>query len=145
MSGKASVRWAVAPRNEPPFAVDALVEEEDTYLTLSAEVMLRLPGEHPVRVMTEAHRSREELPGSVVVRSGRPLRLLAIVHKLDEAPSWRETWVASALKEIVDEVDRRALASIGLPLLGTVHGRLPAARSLRRGSPSSRWARARTS
>jgi ribosomal-protein-alanine N-acetyltransferase len=124
MAAESSTQWVAAPRSEPPFEVDAVVEEEDTYLTLSAEAELRLPGEHPVRVLTEAHEAREEIPGTVVVRAGRPLTFLAVVHKLDEDPTWREEWVASALDEVAKEVDRRTLASIALPLLGAVHGKM---------------------
>lgn len=127
---ESSTRWAAAPRNEPPFDVEAIVEEEDTYLTLSAEAVLRLPGDSPMRVMTEAHAAREESPGTIVVRSTRPLTLLAVVHKLDEDPTWREEWVVSALDKIATEVERRRLSSVALPLLGTVHGKLAPERAL---------------
>ncbi|MGB6363143.1 MAG: hypothetical protein WBG64_10790, partial [Thermoanaerobaculia bacterium] len=71
------VRLVAAPAAQPPFPVDAVVVEEDTYLVLSAETDLRIPGEHPLRVMTAAHELEPELPGSVLVRSGQPLELAA--------------------------------------------------------------------
>lgn len=125
--------WVAAPRDDPPFPVEALVEEEDTYLTLSAAAVLEPPtdAEHPVRVMTAAHAADEAPPGTLVVRHpvGRSLTFFAVVHKLSERPSWREAWVASALEAIARECSRRELLSLGLPLLGTVHGKLDAARS----------------
>jgi hypothetical protein len=124
------MRLVFAPRDEPPFPVQAIVEEEDTYQSLSAEAVLRLSGEHPLRVLSAAHAAEEATPGDVVVRPGQPLRLLAIVHKLDEDPTWRDAWVETALENVVTECERRRLVSLGLPLLGTVHGKLPLSRAL---------------
>jgi len=128
-------RWTnatigVAPEEQIHDPVDAEVYEDDTYLALSADPDLRIPEEHPVRILTEAYAMRPASPGTVVVRSERPLRLLAIVHKLDEDPTWKEEWVAGALEAALAEVDRRGLRSLSLPLLGTVHGRMPMVRSL---------------
>jgi O-acetyl-ADP-ribose deacetylase (regulator of RNase III) len=50
--------------------------------------------------------------------------LLAIVHDLNQEPSWREEWVASALEGIFREAESRRLRSIALPFLGTLHGSL---------------------
>lgn len=128
-SGKRII-FAVGPVEGPPFPVDGIVYEEDTYLTLSADPEFRPPDDHPVRVLTEAYAAEPERPGTVLVKTGPPLRLLAIVHKLDEEPTWREEWVSAALDAVLKEVERRGLRSLGLPLLGTVHGRLKLERSL---------------
>lgn len=125
-----SIPWAVAPREVPPFAVDAVVEEEDTYLVLSADPTVREPEEPLLEVLTEVHEAEPLEPGSIVVREGEPLRLLAVVHALDEEPTWREEWIAEALRGVFREAGRRRLRSVGLPLLGTVHGRLAIGRSL---------------
>jgi hypothetical protein len=106
------------------------VYEEDTYLALSADPEYRPPTEHPVHVLMEAGAAQPDIPGTVVIQSGRPLRLLAIVHKLDEDPTWREEWVAGALESVFVQVERRDIHSISLPLLGTVHGKLEVERSL---------------
>ncbi len=125
-----SISWAVAPPEAPPFPVDAVAEEEDTYLVLSAEATVREPRQPLLKVLAEVHAARPLDPGSVVVRDGRPLRLLAVVHALDEEPTWREEWIAEALRGIFRETGRRRLRSLGLPLLGSVHGRLAIGRSL---------------
>ena len=78
--------------------------------------------------MTQAHEAQALSPGAVVVRAGQPLRLLAVVHKLDETPSWREEWVARALDAVFREAGRRGLGALALPVLGGVHGKLDAAR-----------------
>jgi hypothetical protein len=125
-----SIVVAVASDEGPPFPVDAEVFEEDTYLALSADPEFRPSTEHPLRVLSEAAAAQPERPGTVVVKSGRPLRMLAIVHQLDKDPTWREDWVASALEAVFVQVERRDLQSISLPLLGTVHGKLNVERSL---------------
>lgn len=113
-----------APEDEPPFAVDAVAAEEDTFLVLSAEPVVREPNTHPIRLWTQAIEIHPEEPGSVLVRGKNPLCLLAIVHDLNQEPSWREEWVASALDRIFRESERRKFGSLALPFLGTRHGSL---------------------
>lgn len=119
-----TLRVVAAPATSAPFAVEARVEEEDTYLVLSAPFVLPAQPEHPIRLMTEVLAARGETPGSVVVRGGRPLRLLAVVHDLGAEPTWKEEWIAAALAGVLGEAGRRGLGSLALPLLGTRHGRL---------------------
>lgn len=117
-------RIVAAPKDKPPFPVDAEAAEEDTFLVLSADPKVREPDEHIVQVMTRLIETRPAAPGSVLVKGKRPLRLLAIVHDLNKEPSWREEWIASALEGIFREAERRRLRSIALPFLGTLHGSL---------------------
>jgi hypothetical protein len=116
------VRLVVAPANQPPFPVDAVVAEEDTYLVLSAATDLQIPAEHPLRVLTAAHESEPEALGTVVVKSGQPLELLAVVHDLSKEPSCEEEWVIAALEETLRQTESLRLKSIALPLLGAVQG-----------------------
>jgi hypothetical protein len=118
------------PEHLPPFPVEAVALEEDTCLVLSTPVDVLVSTEHPIRVMTEVNAASPQSPGSVVVRSGSPLRFLAVVHDLDEEPSWREEWVASALAGIIEESEARGLRAIGLPMIGTLHGSLSVERFL---------------
>lgn len=121
----AGVRIVIADADDPPFRVDATVHEEDTWLALSAPAdVIATPG-HPVRVMTNAWDAAPREPGSVIVRTGSPTRLLAVVHDLDAEPSWRLEWVAEALEGVFDEAERRDLVALRLPLLGSRHGALP--------------------
>lgn len=113
-----------APKNRQPFPVDAVAFEEDTFLVLSADTTVREPHEPLMRVITRVIETRPETPGSVLVKGKRPLRLLAIVHDLNQEPSWREEWIESALRGIFQEVESRRLKSLALPFLGTLHGPL---------------------
>ncbi len=119
-----SVDIVAAPKHRPPFPVDAVVFEEDTFLVLSADPEVGNPHEHQVQLMTRLIETRPEQPGTVLVKGRRPLRLLAIVHDLNCDPSWKEEWIASSLNGIFREAERRKLQSIALPFLGTLHGRL---------------------
>jgi hypothetical protein len=126
-----SVRIVVRPENRPPFRVDAVAAEEDTYLVMSEpNAEIRDTDEHPVRIMTRAIEVRPAQPGSVLVKRGHPLRFLAIVHNFDLEPSCREEWVWSSLFGILCESERRRFSSLAMPLIGTVHGPLREARFL---------------
>jgi hypothetical protein len=125
-----SLEIVAAPKDKPPFSVDAMALEEDTFLVLSADPKLRDPKEHQLRLMTRVIETQPEMPGTVIVKGRRPLRLLAIVHDLNQDPSWKEEWVASALDGIFREAESLKLQSIGLPFLGTLHGSLGKGRFL---------------
>ncbi len=115
---------------DPPFKVDAMAMEEDTFLVLSADKRVRYVREPLIKVMTRMINTRPKRPGSVVVQEGTPLRLLAVIHDLNEEPSWREDWVTRSLKGIFDEAEMRKLRSIGIPFLGTLHGSMERGRFL---------------
>jgi hypothetical protein len=119
-----SVRIVAAPEDRPPFPVEAVVLEEDTYLVLSAGWGQIESDDHPVVILTEALEAQPEEPGSVVVHEDSPLRFLAVVYDLDQEPSWREEWMERALEGIFREAERRRLQTIALPFMGTKHGSL---------------------
>ena len=96
----AGVQIVVARREDPPFAIDVEVFEEDTWLALSTNTDIIRSPDHPVRVMTRVWEAQPENPGSVTVKLGPPARLLAVVHDLDAEPSCTEEWVESALYEV---------------------------------------------
>ncbi len=123
-----SVRVVESARGSAPFAVQAMVFEEDTSLVLSADPQVRDPGEHPVRIMTSLFDHRPEVPGRVLVRGRKPYRVLAIVHDLGEEPTWREEWVVAALEGVLSVCTRLRIEAIGLEPLGSRHGRLPLSR-----------------
>lgn len=125
-----SLRIVIAPAHRMPFAVDAVVAEEDTYLVLSADRKAREVSEHPVRVMTEAFLAKPAQPGTVLVRGARPYRMLAVVHDLNQDPTWTEDWVANALSAVFHEAEKRGMESLALPFIGTVYGTLDPERFL---------------
>lgn len=124
----AGVQIVVARGDDPPFAIDGEVFEEDTWLAMSTELDVIRSPDHPVRVMTLAWEAKPENPGSVTVERGPPARLLAVVHDLDAEPSCTEEWVESALYEVFMSCTKHRLHALKLPLLGSKHGNLPATR-----------------
>lgn len=108
----------------------AFVREEDVQLVLTADIEPRPDPAGLETLQAEAMRAPAQAPGSVVVRAGRPLRLLAVIHDLDRDPAWREEWIAEALDGIFREAHRRGLTRLAMPLPGTVHGRVPCGRAL---------------
>jgi len=119
-----------APRDNQPFPVDAAAFEEDTFLVLSAETTVREPKEPLMRIMTKLIETRPHTPGTVLVKDNRPVRLLAVVHDLNQEPTWKEEWVKRALTGIFQEIESRGLASLALPFIGTLHGKLEKERFL---------------
>ncbi len=117
-----SIRIVAAPQYAPPFSIDAIAVEEDTFLVLSTEKTVYMPPEHIIRIMTKIIETLPVAPGSVVLKNGQPVRLLAIVHDLDREPSWREDWISQSLDLIFRETVTRNFHSVALPLLGTVYG-----------------------
>jgi len=113
-----------APKDAPPFKIDTLAVEEDTYLIMSAEPTHIPPAEHPLRFMAELAGLEPEKPGSIVVRGRNPVRMMAVVHDVNQEPTWREKWIEKALCEIFRQADSRQLSALGLPLIGTKHGKL---------------------
>ena len=125
-----AVQIFVGPENMAPYPVEAWAAEEDTYLVLSADPEVVESKEDLKQVMTQVLTTSPAAPGSVMVKAGYPLRLLAIIHDLNQEPSWKEEWVASALDGIFQEAESCKIRSLALPLLGTLHGSLERQRFL---------------
>ena len=119
--------YTVAPFHSPPFSVQALILEEDTWFALSHSPEFRPTSAHPIRVMTDAWEARPVPPGSVHVRQSNPYRILAIVHDLAEDPTWRVEWIEEALRQGLATACDCGLRAIGIEPLGAVHGRYPVA------------------
>lgn len=121
----------VAAGEACPFDPEAVVREEDTWLVLSRPPVVEPPDADPPRLLREARDYEPRSPGSVVVREGRPVALLAVVHDLDRDPTCRPGWVDEALRAVMEELHRRGVARLALPVLGAVHGNVAPQRFLR--------------
>lgn len=120
-----------APQERPPFAVSAVTVEQDTALVLDEEPVLQLPHNSLKELGEEMERFSEPVPGSVVMQRGTPRRLYAIIHDLEQEPTWREEWVAQALQNLLRLAERQHLGAIALPLLGSRFGSLTPERFIR--------------
>jgi hypothetical protein len=118
------LRVAAAPKDTPPFPVEAFVFEEDTFLVMSADPTPKDPKVPMVRIMTSLIETQPRVPGTVVLQGRSPLRILAIVHDFNHDPSWKEEWIDNVLRSVFQKVANLGLHSLALPFLGTIHGSL---------------------
>jgi len=111
-----------------PLPVDVRVFEEDTHLVLTVDPVMRYTEEHPIKLMTGILNARPKIPGSV---SAKGSSWYAVVHDLDAEPVCRREWIESAYRETLQLAEDRNVRHLGLPLLGTVHGRFSFRESLK--------------
>ncbi len=123
-----NVSIQLGPQQRPPFQVSAIVVEQDTSMVLDDEPIMYAPLDSLQRLREEVERFREPQLGSVVIQRGKPRRLYAIIHDLEQEPTWCEEWVVTALETIFREADRLHLVDLAMPLLGTRFGKLSAQR-----------------
>ncbi|MDZ7749635.1 MAG: hypothetical protein U5K43_13220 [Halofilum sp. (in: g-proteobacteria)] len=120
----------IAPFDPERCTPHARVYEDDRHGVLAADPQPRPVAAGLAGLERAALSDPGRAPGTVVVGAGRPLRLHAVVHDVEREPDWHEEWVAAATAAVLDLAARRGLARLALPLLGTVHGRLPRHRAL---------------
>ncbi len=119
-----NVSIQLGPQQRPPFPVSAIVVEQDTAMVLDSEQPFYAPVATLQRLHEEVERFHEPPLGSVVTQRGEPRRLYAIVHDLEQKPTWREEWVFAALENLFLEAERLRLSNLAMPLLGTRFGNL---------------------
>ena len=124
------IHIVAAPKDAPPFPIEAIALEEDTFLVMSADPTIRDPKVPLIRIMSNLIETRPQTPGAVLVQGNAPVRLLAIIHDFNEDPSWKEEWIEKAFQGIFEAAEGMRLRSLALPLLGTVHGSLDRCRSV---------------
>ena len=101
---------------------DALAREEDTYLVMSSDVAFEPVHDSLGRLGKQAASIEPKELGSVHVKETTPLQLLAIVHDLDREPSWSESSIELALRNVLDLAAQRRLVKVALPLLAFKYG-----------------------
>ncbi len=116
------VRIAAAPEDRAPFPVTAVALEEDTNLLMSARAELRAPVESFGKLVEDMASFEPVEPGTVVVQGDSPVRLLAIIHDIEQSPTWKEAWIEDAISGVLKETERHKLGSLCLPVLGSLHG-----------------------
>lgn len=125
-----TVRLSVfSPRSAHP--CDAIVIEEDSWQILAAGSDFTPCSEHPIRVWTELLDTKPLPAGTVLLREGWPLTMVAVVYDFDLAPCCRSRGVSTALAEIFRICRQRQVHSLLLPLPGVRHARISLRKSLR--------------
>jgi len=122
------VHIAAAPEGRAPFPIAAVALEEDTNLLMSARAEIRAPGQTFGKLVEDMAAFEPAEPGSVVIQGKSPVRLLAIIHDIEQTPTWNEAWIGRAISGLLQETERRKLASLCLPVLGSLHGNMSTVR-----------------
>ena len=120
-----TVRVVAADIVTPPFAIDAFVLEQDTYLLMVDDGTICEPPESLVALADELPRQQALSGGTVIVRETRPTQLLAVVHDIEREPTWSEQWITLALDNIVTECIRYEIESLAMRPLAYRHGGFP--------------------
>lgn len=119
------IEIAVTTLQFPPFEISAVVEAQDTCLILGNTDEIRDPGNRPVWYFASKIESQAPIsPGQVIIRNTHPVRLQAIVYDIEQEPICRPEWINLALRRIIVATDTYKLASVQMPLLGTVYGNI---------------------
>ncbi len=120
---------AVEPNASAPDDVDAVVIEQDTSLVLDFNENVKYPAESLKSLTKKILSHGGATQGTVLELRTAPPQLLAIIHNLDNEPSWTEDSVLESLRSLLKISSRRKFRRIAMPLLGTVHGKLPTDRA----------------
>ncbi|MBW1997893.1 MAG: hypothetical protein JRJ29_07995 [Deltaproteobacteria bacterium] len=111
-----------ASLERPPFRIDGVVVEEDTFLVMSAPPVVKEVKDPLMKIKTRLIETRPERPGSLLVKGESPCRFLAIIYDFNQETICKEEWIEECLARVLRETDRRGFQSIGLPLMGTGYG-----------------------
>ncbi len=119
-----------APREYPPFTYQAIVEEQDTNLLLSEQTILKDPGK-PAWYLANTLENGASYPlGTVIIKGQNPKRLLAIVHDIERTPTCEPKTIHRAWQNVIRAIEDNKISSAAMPLLGSVHGKLPITTSI---------------
>lgn len=113
-----------APKGHASFSYQAIVEEQDTHLLLQQQDFLSDPGKPAWYLANILEGEKSQFLGEVLVRGKMPSRLLAIIHDIEQSPTYNLNSIILAYRNILILVAEKGISSLALPLLGTVHGKL---------------------
>ena len=119
------IEITVAPPEQPPWNVDAIVEEQDTSLLHGESHLIRDATESYETLINKMQRQSPLVPGQVIVKHTTPRKFIAIVYDIDRKPVCRLEWIATALENLLREMETYQARNIAMPLLGVAHGRRP--------------------
>ena len=119
------VEITVAPPEQPPWDVDAIVEEQDTRLLHGDPHLICDTTESYETLIGKMQDQAPLVPGQVIVKHTAPRRFIAIVYDIDRKPMYRMEWITTALEKLLRETETYKVRRIAMPLLGVTHGRCP--------------------
>jgi hypothetical protein len=126
-----SIDVYAAPREYPPFTCQALVQEQDTNLLLGDQHTLIEP-EQPAWYLANTLERDQPVyrPGDVVIKRGQPLILQAVVHDIEQEPTTNLETIRLAWQNVIQITAQKNISQLGVPPLGSVHGKIACSDSL---------------
>ncbi len=118
------INIAIAPIDYVPHDIDALVEEQDTQLLMAVDSEIVYPEDDFDTLISQMTTGKGRRPGQILVKEDKPIRLQAIIHDINQEPSWKAEWIAFALKQLIEEIKNYEIKVLAMPLLGTHHGNM---------------------
>ncbi len=118
-----SIEIAIAPVEYVPAEIDAIVEEQDTQLLMGMDAEINYPDEDFDTLIDQMLSGKSvRSPGQIIIKKTQPLQLKAIIHDINQKPSWKTEWISYALQQLVTEIENYNIKTLAMPLLGTIHG-----------------------
>lgn len=126
-----SIEVYAAPREYPPFTCQALVQEQDTNLLLGDQQTVIEP-EQPAWYLANTLERDQPVyrPGDVVMKRGQPMQLMAIVHDIEQEPTTNLETIRLAWQNVMQITAQKNISHLGVPALGSVHGKIACIDSL---------------
>ncbi len=112
---------SIATRDNLPKPVEVMVFEEDTNLILTVDREMYFQEEHPIRLMTEIHRTKGHVPGSLVTRGKS---WYAVVIDLNAEKMCDSKWISKAYQHVFVNLEEEKIVTVAINLLGTIHGKM---------------------
>ena len=104
--------------------IDAIVEEQDTNLLLGKSPVVMHSIESFPALVSKMEQQTQEIPGSVIIKPGRPKRFIAIIYDVESDPICKTGWLDTALNTILTDCEQYSIKTLALPLLGIQYGKL---------------------
>ncbi|MCG8378990.1 MAG: hypothetical protein MI865_05905 [Proteobacteria bacterium] len=103
---------------------DAIVEEQDTNMVLGkSHVVMNTIESFPALVKKMEQQTRE-IPGSVIIKSSKPKRFIAVIYDVDHDPICERVWLETALETILADCDQYKIKTLAMPAMGTSYGKI---------------------
>lgn len=113
------------PREYPPFSYQALVEEQDTCLLLGEQHTL-VETDKPAWYLANTLERDQPVyeTGNVIIRSGQPITLQAVVHDIEQYPTCDTQTLLRTWQTIMTIIEQKNVKRLATPVLGSVHGKI---------------------
>ena len=113
----------IVPAGKQP-DVDAIVEEQDTYLILGTDPFIQDTKENYGTLVKKMQQQKPLIPGQVLVKNTTPKKFVVIIYDIEKKPACHEEWLILAFENILKLCAEHKINTLAMPLLGHSHGKI---------------------